>query len=47
MKWARHLSRMGEMRNAYKIVVGKPQRNRPIGRSRPRWENIIKIKLKE
>jgi hypothetical protein len=30
----------GEMRNAYNILVGKPERKRPLGRSRHRWEDI-------
>jgi hypothetical protein len=31
---------MGEMRNTYKILVGKPEEKRPIGRQRRRWEDI-------
>jgi hypothetical protein len=34
MKWARHVARMGEVRNAYKILVCKPERNRPLRRPR-------------
>jgi hypothetical protein len=34
---------MGKMRNAYKIVVGKPERKRPIGRPSHRWEDNIRI----
>jgi hypothetical protein len=40
MKWARYVVRKGEMRNAYKILVGKPERKRPLGRPRHR-ERII------
>jgi hypothetical protein len=40
-RWARHVARMGEMRNAYKILVGKSERKRPIGRYRPRWQDNI------
>jgi hypothetical protein len=38
---------MGEMRDAYKILVGKPDGNRPIGRPRRRWEDNIKMDLRE
>jgi hypothetical protein len=38
---------MGEKRNAYKILVGKPEGNRPLGRSRRRWEDDIKMVLRE
>jgi hypothetical protein len=37
MRWAGHVSRMGEMRNAYKILVGKPEGKRPLGRPKRRW----------
>jgi hypothetical protein len=33
---------MGEMRNAYRILVGKPEGNRPLGRGRRRWKDSIK-----
>jgi hypothetical protein len=35
------------MRNAYKILVGKPEGKRPLGRLRRRWENIIRMHLRE
>jgi hypothetical protein len=35
------------MRNAYKILAGKPEGNRPLGRPRHRWENNIKMDLRE
>jgi hypothetical protein len=38
---------MGEMRNAYKILVGKPEGKRPLGRSRHRWEGNIRMDLRE
>jgi hypothetical protein len=38
---------MGYMRNAYKIVVGKSERKRPLGRHRRRWEDNIRTNLKE
>jgi hypothetical protein len=37
---------MGEMRNVYKIVVGKPEGKRPLGRSRCRWEDNIEMDLR-
>jgi hypothetical protein len=39
--------RMGEMRNAYKILVGKPEWRRPLERPRRRWEEIIGMDLRE
>jgi hypothetical protein len=41
-----HVARMGETRNAYRILVGKPERKRPIGRPRRRWVDSIKIDLR-
>jgi hypothetical protein len=38
---------MGEMRSAYNIFVGKPEGKRPLGRHRHRWENIIRMNLRE
>jgi hypothetical protein len=38
---------MGEMRNAYKILVGKPEERRPHGRSTHGWEDDIKMSLRE
>jgi hypothetical protein len=38
---------MGKMRNAYKILVGKPEGKIPLGRPRCRWEDNIKIDLRE
>jgi hypothetical protein len=37
MKWVGHVSRMGEKRNAYRLLVGKPEGKRPLGRPRHRW----------
>jgi hypothetical protein len=41
------VTRMGEKRNAYRILVGKRERKRPSGRPRRRWEDNIKISLRE
>jgi hypothetical protein len=38
---------MGEMRNAYRILVGKPEGKRPLGRPRHRWVDNIKMDLRE
>jgi hypothetical protein len=38
---------MGEKRNAYRALVGKPEGKRPVGRHRSRWEDSIKIDLTE
>jgi hypothetical protein len=40
MRWARHVASIGEMRNAYKIVVEKPEGKRSLRISRHRWEDI-------
>jgi len=47
MRWAGHVACMGEMRSVYKILVGKPEGKRPLGRPRRRWEDNIKIDLQE
>jgi hypothetical protein len=41
MSWARHVTRTGEMRNAYRFFIGKPEGERSIGRPRRRWECIL------
>jgi hypothetical protein len=43
----RHVARMGETRNAHRILVGKPEGNRPLGRPRRRWVANSKIDLRE
>jgi hypothetical protein len=43
MRWAGHIARMGEKRNAYRLLVGKPGGKRPIGRSRRRWGDNIRM----
>jgi hypothetical protein len=47
MRWAGHVARMGETRNAYRILVGKLVGKRPVGRPRRRWVDNIKIVLRE
>jgi hypothetical protein len=47
MRWAGHVARMWEKRNAYRILVGKPEGKRPLGRPRRRWVNNIKIYVRE
>jgi hypothetical protein len=47
MRWAGHVARMGEERKLYKILVGKPEGKRPLGRPRRRWEGGIRIDLTE
>ena len=45
MKWAGHLVRMGERRDVYGVLIGKPERKRPLGRPKRRWQDIIKMDL--
>jgi hypothetical protein len=47
MRWAEHVTRMGKKRNAYRILVGKLEGKRPLGRPRRRWVNNIKLDLRE
>jgi hypothetical protein len=47
MRWAGHVEHMGEMRKKYRILVGKPEGKRPLGRPRCRCENNIKMDLRE
>ena len=47
MSWAGHVARMGEKRGVYRVLVGKPEGKRPLGRPRLRWEDNIKIDLQE
>jgi hypothetical protein len=41
MRWAGHVVRMGEERNVYRVLMGKPEGKRPLGRPRRRWEDGI------
>ena len=47
MKWAGHVACMGESRGEYRILEGKPEGKRPLGRSRCRWDNNIKMNLQK
>ena len=47
MRWAGPVAHMGERRNAYRDLVGKPMRKRPLGRPRHRSEGDIRMDLKE
>jgi hypothetical protein len=47
MRWAGHVARMGEERNVYKVLTGKPEGKRPLGRPRRRWENGIRMDLRK
>ena len=47
MRWAGHVTRMGESRGVYRVLVGKPELKRPLGRPRLRREDNIKMDLQE
>jgi hypothetical protein len=47
MRWAGHVARLGEERKVYKVFVGKPEGKRPHGRPRRRWEDGIRMDLRE
>jgi hypothetical protein len=47
MRWEGHVARVGEMRNTYNILVGKPEGKRSVGRRRRRWEDNIRMYLRE
>jgi hypothetical protein len=47
MRWVGHVARMGEKRKAYRLLVGKPEGKRPLGRPRRRWVDNIKMDLLE
>jgi hypothetical protein len=47
MRWAVHVARIGAKRNAYRILAGKPEENRPLGKPRRRWMDNIKMDLRE
>jgi hypothetical protein len=47
MRWAGHVTRKGEERGVHRVLVGKPEGKRPLGRPRRRWEDNIKMDLQE
>jgi len=47
MRWAGNVARMGQGRGVYRVLVGKPEGKRPLGRPRRRWEDNIKMDLQE
>jgi hypothetical protein len=47
MRWAGHVARMGEGRNVYRVLMGKPEGKRPLGKPRRRWEDGIRMDLRE
>jgi hypothetical protein len=47
MRWAGHVARMGEKRNAYRLLVGKPEGKRPLGRLKCKWVDNIRMDLGE
>jgi hypothetical protein len=47
MRWAGHVARIEETKNAYRILVGKPKGKRPLERPRRRWVDNIKMNLRE
>jgi hypothetical protein len=47
MRWAGHVTRMGEERNVYRVLMEKPEGKKPLGRPRLRWEDGIRIDFRE
>ena len=47
MRWTGHVARMGEKRGVYRVLVGKPEGKRPLGRPRRRWVDNIRMDLQE
>jgi hypothetical protein len=47
MRWAGHVARMGEGKGVYRVLIGRPEGKRPLGRPRRRWEDNIKMDLTE
>ena len=46
MIWAGHVTRVGEWRGSYRVLVGKPEEKRPLARHRHRWEDLIQMDQK-
>jgi hypothetical protein len=47
IRWAGHVARMGEGRGVYRVLVGRPEGKSPLGRPRRRWDDNIKMDLRE
>ena len=47
IRWTGHVARLEERRGVYRVLVGKPEGKRPLGRLRRRWEDNIKMDLQE
>jgi hypothetical protein len=47
LRWAGHVAHMGERRGAYRVLLGKPEGRRPLERPRCRWQDNIKMDLRE
>ena len=47
MRWAEHVAHMGEGKGMYRVLVGKPEGKRPLGKPRHRWEDNIKMDLQK
>jgi hypothetical protein len=47
MRWAGHVARMGEDRGVHRVLVGKPEGKRPLGRPGRRWEDNIRMDIQE
>jgi hypothetical protein len=47
MRWAGHVARMGDKRGVCRVLVGKPEGKRPLGRPRHKWVNNIRMDLQE
>ena len=47
LRWAGHVARMGEERGVYRVLVGKPEGRRPLGRPRRRWADNMRLDLQE
>jgi hypothetical protein len=47
MRWVEHVARMGERSGVYRVLVGRSEGKRPLGRPRRRWDDNIKMDLRE
>jgi hypothetical protein len=47
LRWTGHVALVGKRRSAYRVLVGKPEGRRPLGRSRHRWEDNMKMDFRK